>query len=129
MSDKIHIFRFPNDVYLMFDLLLLLLLFARYKSLWHHLRANIINRLNDLQLGCNCRYAMCVAICGIAHRLLYLFLYFVCVMYIIMLYQVKAQPVISEILQMLLDRLLTICVDHVFCQKKIYGFSILLLHM
>ena len=53
MTDKIHIFPFPNDLYLMFDLLLLLLLFARRKALCHHLFADIINRLNGLQLGCN----------------------------------------------------------------------------
>ena len=98
----------------MFDLLLLLLLLARCKTLWHHLFADIINRLNGLQLGCNCRYAVCVAIGVIAPQLLY-FLYLFRIMYIIMLYQVKAQ---LEILQMLMDSLLTICVDHVFCEQN-----------
>ena len=41
MTGKIHVFPFPNDLYVMFDLLLLLLL-ARYKTLWYHLYANII---------------------------------------------------------------------------------------
>ena len=55
-------------------MLLLLLLLAHCKTLWHHLFAVIINRLNGLQLGCNCRYVMCVVIGVIAPRLLYLFL-------------------------------------------------------
>ena len=94
MTDKIHVFPFPNDLYLMCDLLLLLLLLlARCKTLWHHLFEVIINRLNGLQLGYNCRYALCVVTGVIAPRLLYLFLYFFRIMYIIMLYQVKAQSV------------------------------------
>ena len=81
MTDTIHVFPFPNDLYLLFDLLLLLfLLLARCKPLWHHLFEIIINRLNGLQLGCNCRYALCVVI---APRLLYLLLYLFRIMYII----------------------------------------------
>ena len=61
MTGKMHVFPFPNDLYLMCDLLLLLLvLLAHCKTLWHHLFAVIINRLNGLKLGCNCRYAVCV---------------------------------------------------------------------
>ena len=72
MTGKIHVFPFPNDLYLLFDLLLLLLLLlAHSKTLWHNLFAVIINRLNGLQLGYNCRYAMCVVIGVIAPRLLY----------------------------------------------------------
>ena len=94
MNYKIHAFPFPNDLYLMSDLLLLLLLLiARCKTLWHHLFADIINRLNGLQLGCNCRYALCIAIGVIAPRLLYVIIYLFRIMYINMLYQVKAQPV------------------------------------
>ena len=94
MTDKIHAFPFPNDLYLMCDLLLLLLLLlARCKTLWLHLFEVIINRLNGLQLGYNCRYALCVVTGVIAPRLLYLFLYLFRIMYIVMLYQVKAQPV------------------------------------
>ena len=94
MTDKIHVFPFPNDLYLMCDLLLLLLLLlARCKTLWHHLFEVIINCLNVLQLGYNRRYALCVVTGVIAPQLLYLFLYLFRIMYIIMLYQVKAQPV------------------------------------
>ena len=94
MADKIHVFPFPNDLYLMCDLLLLLLLLlARCKTLWHHLFEVIIYRLNGLQLGYNCLYALCVVTGVIAPRLLYLFLFLFRIMYIIMLYQVKPQPV------------------------------------
>ena len=94
MTDKIHVFPFPNDLYLMCDLLLLLLLLlARCKTLWRHLFEVIINHLNGLQLGYNCRYALCVVTGVIAPQLLYLFLYLFRIMYTIMLYQVKAQPV------------------------------------
>ena len=76
MTSKIHVFPFPNDLYLMCDLLLLLiLLLARCKTLWHHLFEVIINCLNGLQLGYNCRYALCVVTGVIAPQLLYLFLY------------------------------------------------------
>ena len=85
ITDKIHVFPFLNNLYLMFDLLLLLpLLLACCKTLWHHLFGDIFNRLNGLQLGCNCRYAMCVAIGVTAPRLLYLFVYLFRIMYIIM---------------------------------------------
>ena len=94
MIDEIHVFPFPNDLYLMCDLLLvLLLLIARCKTLWHHLFEVIINCLNGLQLGYNCRYALCVVTGVNAPRLLYKFLYLFRIMYIIMVYQVKAQPV------------------------------------
>ena len=43
MADKIHVFPFPNDLYLKCDLLLLLLLLlARCKTLWYHLFEVII---------------------------------------------------------------------------------------
>ena len=41
MPGKIHVYPFPNDLYVMFDILLHLLL-ARYKTVWYHLYANII---------------------------------------------------------------------------------------
>ena len=41
MTGKIHVFPFSNDLYVMFDLLLLLLL-AHCKTLWYHLYARII---------------------------------------------------------------------------------------
>ena len=41
---------------------------------WYHLFADIIYRLNGLQLGCNCNYALCVILGATAPRLLlYLF--------------------------------------------------------
>ena len=41
MTGKIHVFPFSNDIYVMFELLLLLLL-ARCKTLWYNLYARII---------------------------------------------------------------------------------------
>ena len=41
MTGKIHLLPFSNDLYVMFDRLLLLLL-ARCKTLWYHLYARII---------------------------------------------------------------------------------------
>ena len=38
MTGKIHVFPFSNDIYVMFDLLLL----ARCQTLWYHLYARII---------------------------------------------------------------------------------------
>ena len=94
-------------------LLLLLLLLARCKTLWHHLFEVIINCLNDLQLGYNCRCALCVVTGVIAPRLLYLFLYLVRIMYIIMLYQVKTQPV---------------CYTFYICSLNIYVLYIILIY-
>ena len=114
MTDKIHVFPFPNDLYLMCDLLLLLLLsFARCKTLWHHLFEVIINCLNGLQLGYHCRYALCVVTGVITPQLLYLFLYLFRIMYIIMLYQVKAQPV---------------CYTFYVCSLNIYVLYIILIY-
>ena len=114
MTNKIHVFPFPNDLYLMCDLLLLLLLLlACCKTLWHHLFEVIINYSNGLQLGYNCRYALCVVTGVIAPQLFYLFLYLFRIMYIIMLYQVKAQPV---------------CYTFYICSLNIYVLYIILIY-
>ena len=85
MTGKIHVFPFSNDLYVLFDLLLLLLL-ARCKTLWYHLYARIIMLYQVKAQPVGYTFYMCSLHCFVLYIILIYMLYHImviCLCYIV----------------------------------------------